>query len=211
MTQKIKNIYSIYLNVLIILIVYICYYIHINNLFRFDLKSVTILAVSLNIIIVVYYLYKYKNIKSVYFLFQTFSIPFFYGFLFVRYVLGIKFKNIYDLSSLVDVDTEIIAVFLIIFCQLFINLGYISFRQHDNSKKSNNDLTKDSSNIDNRIYLYIGIILIVISIVPAMENYYKNFISCMKLGYRGRSLTVTYGINSISTKIVPFFYIGLLN
>ena len=191
-------------NVFLVLIIAVLYFLNCDYQFM-SIQWITIIAVIINVLILLRHYYNYKSFKSAYFLFQFLSLPFLYGQLVVRYIFNYIPRDTFDMSRLVSTEYTIKAVFLIILCQLFLDLGYNLYNKNN---KNNNFF--DDSIIDYKLFKRLGYVLIIISIIPTFINYYEFIKSCLVYGYSGKHLVNTYGLSSIFSKIVPFFYIGIL-
>ena len=199
--MKKNNFISILFNLLILFLVFILYEYDLLNL---ELSIFCGLAV--NIYILFNFYNNYKTFKSGYFLFLLLSIPFLYGQIFTRYILGYVPKGSFDLSVLVSKTGMIKAIVLIIICQLFTNIGYNLCRE----KKMKKTKKDDNYNYCKEIYLLIGWILFLISVVPAISSYYSDLKLVLMNGYSGKLTNVSYGMSSFFSKMVPFFFISVL-
>ena len=197
-----KKVLFNFLALFIFLIIFFVY-LNGNNYEEYNISILTIIGLTINILLLINNYRENNNMKSSYSLFLLLSIPFFYGQLFVRYVIGYIPSNTFDLSKLVSIDSEVKSILLIILSQLSMNFGYVFYK----SKKSINKKYKESYG---KSILIVGLILIIISIIPAFINYYQTMKACISLGYFGRNYVSLYGLSSIYSKLVPFFYIGLL-
>lgn len=203
-----KRLLKIALIILASLLVLIISWLHLNQLYNLTLKTATIIGVTINILLILDTYVSNKDFKSVYLLFQILSLPFLYGQLFTRYVLGITMPNQYDLAPYVDINTEIIAIILIAFCQLGMHLGYsIPAKTNENKDVHNISNPKTSK----KYLLILGVILIAISAIPTFINYSDNFKAAFLGGYSAKRALAVNGYLSISTKIVPFFFIGIIS
>lgn len=174
------------------------------------LKTATYLGVIVNIFCIISCYIIEKKMTSPYILFQVFSIPFLYGQLLCREILNFNVSEMSDLRVLVNNGDMIQACFLIMFCQLFLHFGLLICKI--NNKIANAKFENiDDEKIQLKTLKTLGWILIIISIMPTMYDFYINLISASKSGYFGLSNNITYGLSSIFDKIIPFFEIGMFS
>ena len=206
--MKKSKIISISINLFLILIIFLIYILFKDEKIIINLKEITIIGFTINIFIILSFYIKNKYCKSAYFLFQFLSIPFLYGQLFTRYVMNYNSSEMFDMKVLVTENGMINAIFLIIFCQLFINLGYEIYKTNSISKENTNEYKLEKK--DEKTFIILGFLLIIISFYPALREFYKNISISMIYGYKGRIAVASYGINSILSKLTPLFYIGII-
>ena len=198
-----KKFISISINIIlifIILVLFLC-----SNI---SLKTITIIGVLVNIYILKDYYSNNKTFKSAYFLFCFLSLPFLYGQIFTKYILNFIPENTFNLDFLITENSMIKSIFLIIFCQLFTNLGYIVYKDFIDSENNSKNIV--NSNSEKKIYLFMGWLLFIITIVPTILKYFNDLKLVLEYGYAGKLLYVNYGYSSILSKMTPFFYFSVL-
>ena len=141
-------------------------------------------------------------------MFLTLSLPFLYGQLFCRELIGYIPKGTFDLSVLVSKESEIQACLLIVLCQVSIHLGVICFKVL--KKEKNNFMKIKESRDEIKALKEVGIFLLIISIIPAMYCLIRTYSLAGEYGYEGISMARNTGVQGIFVKIVPFFQIALL-
>ena len=198
-----KKFISIFINIILIIFVLILFFY--NNI---SLKAITIIGFLINVYILKDYYSNSKTFKSAYFLFCFLSLPFLYGQIFTRYVLNYISKNTANLDFLVTENSMIKSVFLIIFCQLFTNLGYNfykDFRYSRNKLEKNINLEQEK-----KIYIFMGWSMFLITIIPTLLDYVNDLKLVIEYGYAGKLSYVSYGYSSILSKMTPFFYYSIM-
>ena len=198
---------NIFIINLILIVFFVCsFYVKVNN--GVNLKIVIMLGMAINIYCIISGYNIKKKFTSIYVLFQIFSLLFLYGCLFSKYLLEYSVKDIYDLSILVNKESIINSCFLIIICQVGMHIGFLvaNLKLIKDKEKSK----KIYEGIELKSLKQLGWILLAISFIPAISYFYNKFkISAIK-GYAGLSEITTYGTESIYSKIIPFFQIGLM-
>ncbi len=204
-----KILVNIILTLLILLaIVLIHWQLGSNNII--NLKVSTYIGVMVNLFCIISTITIEKKLTSPYTIFQIFSLIFLYGLLICEQILNFKPNDMFDLSILVTEENEILACFLIMYSQLFLQLGVIA-EKLISKKESNND--KNSKNnaekLEKAVLRKTGYVLIIISFLPAIYDFILNLRAAIVYGYSGLSQNATYGFSSIFDKLVPFFQMGL--
>lgn len=201
-----KILVNIILTLLIILTVVI---IHWQSESReiIDLKVATYMGVIVNLFCIISTIIVEKKITSPYTIFQIFSLIFLYGVLICEQILNFKPSDMFDLSILVTDENEISACFLIMYSQLFLQLGVMGEKLI--AKKENDKDKEVDENTESIVLRKVGCILIILSFIPAMYDFIVNLRAAAVYGYTGLFENASYGFSSIFDKLVPFFQIGL--
>lgn len=189
--------------IIFIILVIIQYQTNIGNIYL-NLKYATLIGVAINVSCIVSAINVEKNISSPYILFQILSLVFLYGQLICRELLNFYVKQMFDLSVLVTYEGLVEACFLIMYNQLALHIGFLLTKK-DVEKKEN----IYNSIIEKKTLKKVGIILLIISIIPTMFLFVRNFKYTSVSGYSGLTENTTYGFASICNKIVPYFQIAL--
>ena len=205
---------SVIINVIITIVIWLLVFVikwqYEQGNIDITIKTATIIGVSINLLCIISMIFIEKSVTSPYVLFQTLSIPFLYGQLICSELLNINLE-VGNLRSIVTNESLIKTCFLIAYCQLALHMGNLIYKIVRVRKKSNKDIADSQDNEDMKLNTMkkVGMILLFISIVPAFYQFFLNFKMTSMYGYAGKFMNVTYGLDSIVTKIVPFFQISI--
>lgn len=166
MKNRNKILINVMLTIFVWLIIYIIRYQYQLRNIDISLKLITIIGMLINIYCIVSYVLIERKITSPYTIFQMLSIPFYYGQLFCREIIGYDTNSMFDLRILVTEELIVEACFLVSYCQLALHLGVvISKLFHKNVKDEKYiEINKD---IEYYALKMTGLIMLAISILPA--------------------------------------------
>lgn len=204
-----KLVINLIATIIIFLIIFILKWQY--DLINITLKKATYIGLIVNFFCIISCYKIEKRITSPYMLFQILSILFLYGQLFCREILNYQVNEMFDLKVLVNDDNLIQACFLIMFCQLALHMGLLIGKTIKVKNIEENNEEKNNEEIQLKTLRTLGWLLILVSVMPAIYDYYINLIATLKSGYAGLALNKTYGLASIFEKLVPFFQIALLS
>ena len=148
--------------------------------------------------------------NNLYFLYLIMYGIFIFGYIICKYVIGYVDNSAFDLNEYVTIDYLAKGSVLSIYCLLGMHIGYLL----KIIRSKNNIEDKILDNTDNRIRYDImkklAIIFLIFSVPFVLTSTIDDFRLASIYGYQGVYSNQKVGLASISSKIEPFFYIGLL-
>lgn len=149
-------------------------------------------------------------LNNLYFLYLVMYGIFIFGYIVCKYVVGYVDNSVFDLNEYVTIDYLAKGSVLSIYCLLGMHIGYLLKIIQNKNNIENKTLDDTDNKIRYDIMKKLAIIFLVISTPFMLTSTIDDFEAASDYGYQGVYSNQKVGLASISSKIEPFFYIGLL-
>lgn len=151
------------------------------------------------------------SISNLYFLYLLMYGVFIFGYIICKYIFGYIALEAFDLNKYINKEYLAQGIILSIYCLIGLHLGYLISLL---IKKQNNQYKKEKKCYDKEISISVikkmAIILIVISLPFVLVSTINDFKLASIYGYQGVYGSVKVGLASISNKLEPLFFIGMM-
>ena len=175
------------------------------------IKQLSIIALFIWGLCVINCIMNKTSISNLYFLYLLMYGVFIFGYIICKYIFGYIDPKAFDLNKYIHKEYLAQGIILSIYCLIGLHLGYLISLL---IKKTNKQYTKEKNIYDNelsiRVIKKMAIVLIAISLPFVLVSTIDDFKLASVYGYQGVYGSVKVGLASISSKIEPLFFIGIM-
>ena len=178
------------------------------------LKTLSITALVIWTIFVINCIMNKVSISNLYFLYLLMYGIFIFGYIICKYILGYIDTEAFDLNDFIGEEYLAQGIILSIYCLIGLHIGYLvsklikADKENKNKEKENEDVY--NRKISQKVMKNIAVVLIIISLPFMLLSTIDDFRLASVYGYEGVNSITRVGLSSISSKIEPFFFIGLM-
>lgn len=178
------------------------------------LKELSFISLAIWGIFVINCMMNKVSISNLYFLYLLMYGVFIFGYIVCKYILGYIDTEAFDLNDFIRKEYLAQGIILSIYCLIGLHIGYLSSQLIKKEKESQKRKKKNENvynmEISQKVMKNIAILLIIISLPFMIVSTINDFRVASIYGYEGVNSTTKVGLASISSKIEPFFFIGLM-
>lgn len=174
------------------------------------IKHLSIIAFFVWVLCIINCIINKTSISNLYFLYLLMYGVFICGYIICKYIFGYIDLEAFDLNKYISKEYLAQGIILSIYCLIGLHLGYLISILATKQNKQYKEEKCYHKEISISVIKKMAIILIVISLPFVLVSTINDFKLASIYGYQGVYGSVKVGLASISNKLEPLFFIGMM-